>query len=638
MNSTEAKPQIKQEDRSKTVDEKKYALFSKDSIKIMAESAGFDGVSDEIAATLAEDVCYRLREAVQASAQFMKHSKRKRMTTEDFNKALRWSDVEPIHGYGSNEPSVFRQVKDTELYFAEDRDLSLSEIAMDTKTPLDNGRTSLKANWLTIEGVNKVSASHSDQGLLHTKDMLSSDQVIYYQQLVRAVLGTDNEAAKTLLNDLQTSSKIACLLPSLVNFVSEGVKIVSLELHQLKGLLYVVDALVRNKFLYLGPYMIQLVSMVMYCILEPLAVSINPLNDHWGLRDFAARLLQPILRCAKDSKSKFYQQMLTALQEVLNDPARPLCTYYGAVMGLIALGPQAIEEVLCPQLATYWVTLQQVLEETAISQVKADGHKVHGALLMAAETLLRYKYHEGVSDPELPSQISSPCDSPRHLPEFAFGTASRVIQLRSLSSSGSLTPPLKEKSVEKARANGFVELYTELYSYFGDSLSVRLGIEVNVLQVLSQLDKRIEHSASLNELVNERVTFDGTMFRRHRPNATNTFPPPPRSKVDAAEEAKPKPQSRPPKPGSSTHRSQSLRTRQGKTSKRFRTRSGGVRDAFQPTKLLKHPAKRGSAPQLESRVWQVSIKMPPVGKAKRTKVKRLGMPSTRNLPSIHATL
>ena len=42
--------------------------------------------------------------------------------------------------------------------------------------------------------------------------------------------------------------------------------------------------------------MVSLISTVMYCILEPLAVSINPLNDHWALRDYAARLLSQVLR------------------------------------------------------------------------------------------------------------------------------------------------------------------------------------------------------------------------------------------------------------------------------------------------------------------------------------------------------
>ncbi len=38
----------------------------------------------------------------------------------------------------------------------------------------------------------------------------------------------------------------------------------------------------------------MLVEGVVYCLLEPLAASINPSNDHWALRDYAARLLAQI--------------------------------------------------------------------------------------------------------------------------------------------------------------------------------------------------------------------------------------------------------------------------------------------------------------------------------------------------------
>jgi hypothetical protein len=41
---------------------------------------------------------------------------------------------------------------------------------------------------------------------------------------------------------------------------------------------------------------IQLVTAVMYCLLESLAVSLNPANDHWRLRDDAARILAHISR------------------------------------------------------------------------------------------------------------------------------------------------------------------------------------------------------------------------------------------------------------------------------------------------------------------------------------------------------
>ena len=36
--------------------------------------------------------------------------------------------------------------------------------------------------------------------------------------------------------------------------------------------------------------------------------------------------------------SGLYQQILLSLQKVLADPVRPLCSHYGAVVGLHALG------------------------------------------------------------------------------------------------------------------------------------------------------------------------------------------------------------------------------------------------------------------------------------------------------------
>lgn len=45
-------------------EERRFAEVSRDSVKLMAESAGVE-LGDEVAALLAEDVCYRLREATQ---------------------------------------------------------------------------------------------------------------------------------------------------------------------------------------------------------------------------------------------------------------------------------------------------------------------------------------------------------------------------------------------------------------------------------------------------------------------------------------------------------------------------------------------------------------------------------------------
>lgn len=53
-------------------EERRFAEVSRESVRLMAESAGVE-LGDDVAALLAEDVCYRLREATQVSAGCMKY-------------------------------------------------------------------------------------------------------------------------------------------------------------------------------------------------------------------------------------------------------------------------------------------------------------------------------------------------------------------------------------------------------------------------------------------------------------------------------------------------------------------------------------------------------------------------------------
>ena len=86
----------------------------------------------------------------------------------------------------------------------------------------------------------------------------------------------------------------------------------------------------------------MLVQAVVYCMIEPLAASINPLNDHWALRDYAARLLAQVIVDWDSSVNNLLEQNTICLQEVLYDLSRPFSSHYGAVMGLVSLGMQVI--------------------------------------------------------------------------------------------------------------------------------------------------------------------------------------------------------------------------------------------------------------------------------------------------------
>ncbi|MBN3296032.1 TAF6L factor, partial [Amia calva] len=360
-------------------EERRFAEVPRDSVRLMAESAGVE-LSDDIAALLAEDVCYRLREATQSSSQFMRHAKRRKLTVEDFNRALRWSNVEAVCGHGAPDALPFRPIKEGELYFVEDREINLVELALATNIPKGCAETMVRVQVSYLDGKGNLEPQGTVPSAVQT---LSDDLHKYYQQVTRAILGDDQHLMKVALLDLQSNSKIAALLPYFV-YVISGVKSVSHDLEQLNRLLHMVKSLVQNRFLYLGSYVRSLVSSVMYCILEPLAASINPLNDHWTLRDYAALLLSHIFWTHGDLVSGLYHQILLSLQKVLSDPVRPLCSHYGAVVGLHALGWKAVERVLYPHLPAYWSNLQAVLDDYSVSnaQVKADGHKVYGAILV----------------------------------------------------------------------------------------------------------------------------------------------------------------------------------------------------------------------------------------------------------------
>nr|XP_055052598.1 TAF6-like RNA polymerase II p300/CBP-associated factor-associated factor 65 kDa subunit 6L isoform X2 [Misgurnus anguillicaudatus] len=458
-------------------EERRFAEVPRESIKLMAESAGVE-LSEEVAALLAEDVCYRLREATQNSSQFMRHAKRRKLSVEDFNRALRWSNTETVCGYGAQDSLPFRPLKEGELFFVEDREINLVELALATNIPKGCAETMVRVHVSYLDGKGNL----EPQGTVPTSvQSLSDDLLKYYQQITRAILGEDPHLMKVALLDLQYNSKIAALLPYFV-YVISGVKSVSHDLDQLNRLLHMVKSLVQNPYLYLGSYVRSLVSSVMYCILEPLAASINPLNDHWTLRDYAALLLSHIFWTHGDLVSGLYHQILLSLQKVLSDPVRPLCSHYGAVVGLHALGWKAVERVLYPHLPAYWANLQAVLDDYSVSnaQVKADGHKVYGAILVAVERLLKMKAHSLSTAAEGGSATlegsvtgaggfreSSPGLSPPPEPisEPPLGIASHL-------QAGGAGCQWEEWTPVSLPA-----MYCELYSFFGDSLAVRFSTD-----------------------------------------------------------------------------------------------------------------------------------------------------------------
>ncbi|PWZ03657.1 hypothetical protein BCV70DRAFT_197857 [Testicularia cyperi] len=145
------------------------SVYPTDTIKDVAESLGIVGMKDSVAAALAADVEYRIREIVQDAAKYMRHSKRDQLKTTDVDAALRARNVEPLYGFMSTSlgrsggPSsrmtagpTFRRVQSASgvpLHYVEDEEIDFDKI-LEAGPKIGIGRgVGWGAHWLAIEGV-----------------------------------------------------------------------------------------------------------------------------------------------------------------------------------------------------------------------------------------------------------------------------------------------------------------------------------------------------------------------------------------------------------------------------------------------------------------------------------------------------
>ena len=146
------------------------SVYPTDTIRDVAESAGINTLKESVAAALAADVEYRIREIVQDATKYMRHSKRDQLKTTDIDAALRARNIEPIYGFlpsssgrpGASHPSrqtagpTFRRVQTASgvpLHYVEDEEIDFDKI-LEAGPKIGIGRgVGWGAHWLAIEGV-----------------------------------------------------------------------------------------------------------------------------------------------------------------------------------------------------------------------------------------------------------------------------------------------------------------------------------------------------------------------------------------------------------------------------------------------------------------------------------------------------
>ncbi|XP_053694449.1 transcription initiation factor TFIID subunit 6 [Sabethes cyaneus] len=397
--------------------------LSLESIKVIAESIGVGSLPDDAAKELADDVSFKLKQIVQDAAKFMHHSKRMKMSIADIDHSLKVRNIEPQYGFVSPDfiPFRFASGGGRELHFIEEKEIDLADVIQTAppKIPLD---ITLRAHWLCVDGVqptipenppplskdvqaldsvnpvHKLDKAHikdttgkpaiwkaqklKNVETVHVKQLatheLSVEQQLYYKEITEACVGSDEARRAEALTSLACDPGLHEMLPRMCTFIAEGVKVnvVQNNLALLIYLMRMVRALLDNPALYLEKYLHEMIPSVSTCIVSRQLCMRPELDNHWALRDFAARLMAQICKNFNTSTNNLQTRVTRLFSSALQNDKTPLSSLYGALEGLSELGTEVIKVFIIPRLKFISERVEVHLQGSNISATDkiAAGH------------------------------------------------------------------------------------------------------------------------------------------------------------------------------------------------------------------------------------------------------------------------
>lgn len=291
-----------------------------DTVKDAAELLGIN-LPEDAGKNLAMDVEYRIHEILETAIKFMRHAKRKLLTTADVDRALKMLNIEPLYGYDVLQPFRFKEAMvgagGQTLYYVDDHEVEFEKL-INQPLPSVPRHASFTAHWLAVEGVQPMilqnplplevralppivrGATTSVLGLGWertepqgaaaggpgsitkngsapgpkkdavvkplVKHVLLKELQLYFDKVAEVLVSTDPEkeslkyAALTLMRN---DPGLHQLVPYFIQFVAEQITNQLRNIEVILTMLEVILALVENKTLFLDPY----VHALMPCIL-----------------------------------------------------------------------------------------------------------------------------------------------------------------------------------------------------------------------------------------------------------------------------------------------------------------------------------------------------------------------------------
>jgi transcription initiation factor TFIID subunit 6 len=130
----------------------------------------------------------------------------------------------------------------------------------------------------------------------------------------------------------------------------------------------------------------EIIPSVATCIVSKQLCGRPEHDNHWALRDFAARLMAQICKTYTTSTNNVQTRITHVFCQALKQEKSPLSSVYGSITGLAELGNEVIKAFIIPRIKDIGARLEVCIEGVGHTQAeKTSAQKIETLIAVSCQ-------------------------------------------------------------------------------------------------------------------------------------------------------------------------------------------------------------------------------------------------------------